>query len=165
MKAPDGDRGKVRRAYMFLRVDDRLVHGQVVTAWLKQLKAKVIIAVDDTAASNTIITKALKMATPKTVELVIVTAEEAKSILANYGERDVMVIAKTPATAKLLVETNPDYPWTVNVGNIGMAPGREKYAQTVHLDDDDYVAVTALKAMENVDIYMQTVPGQPVNKF
>ena len=50
---------------MFLRVDDRLVHGQVVTAWLKQLKAKVIIAVDDTAATNIIITKALKMATPK----------------------------------------------------------------------------------------------------
>lgn len=150
---------------MFLRVDDRLVHGQVVTAWLKQLKAKVIIAVDDTAASNTIISKALKMATPKSVELVIVSAEEGKSILANYEEADVMVITKAPATAKALIEANPDYQWTVNVGNVGMAPGRKKCAQTVHLDDENYAAVRALKESGNVEIYMQTVPGQPVNKF
>ena len=150
---------------MFLRVDDRLVHGQVVTAWLKQLKAKVIIAVDNTAASNTIISKALKMATPKGVELVIVSVEEGPKVLTNYAESDVMVITKTLVTAKAMIEANPDYQWTVNVGNVGMAPGRKKYAQTVHLDDENYAAVTALKSMNNVEIYMQTVPGQAVNKF
>lgn len=150
---------------MFLRVDDRLVHGQVVTAWLKQLKAKTIIAVDDTAATNTIISKALKMATPKAVELVIVSVEDGVNVLSNYKEEDVMVITKAPVTALKLVEANPDYQWTINVGNAGMAPGRKKYAQTVHLDDDNYAAVTALKERRNVDIYMQTVPGQPVNKF
>jgi len=150
---------------MFLRVDDRLVHGQVVTAWLKQLKAKVIIAVDDTAANNAIVTKALKMATPKNVELVIVTAGEGVKILNNYNESDVMIITKAPVTAKALIEANLSYRWTVNVGNVGMAPGRKKYAQTVHLDDDNAAAVTALKALDNVEIYMQTVPGQAVNKF
>jgi len=150
---------------MFLRVDDRLVHGQVVTAWLKQLKAKVIIAVDDTAANNAIVTKALKMATPKNVELVIVTAGEGVKILNNYNESDVMIITKAPVTAKALIEANLAYRWTVNVGNVGMAPGRKKYAQTVHLDDDNAAAVTALKALDNVEIYMQTVPGQAVNKF
>ncbi len=150
---------------MFLRVDDRLVHGQVVTAWLKQLKAKVIIAVDDTAATNTIISKALKMATPKNVELVIVTVEEGPGILGNYNEKDVMVITKAPVTARQLVEARPDSRWTVNVGNVGMAPGRKKYAQTVHLDEENHAAASALKTLANVDIYMQTVPGQPVNRF
>ena len=150
---------------MFLRVDDRLVHGQVVTAWLKQLKAKVIIAVDDTAAANTIILKALKMATPKNVELVVVTAEDGAKILGGYNESEVMIITKAPVTARMLVEANPGYRWTINVGNVGMAPGRKKYAQTVHLDDDNYAAVSALKALDHVEIYMQTVPGQAVNKF
>ncbi|MFT4006632.1 MAG: PTS sugar transporter subunit IIB [Lacrimispora sp.] len=150
---------------MFLRVDDRLVHGQVVTAWLKQLKAKVIIAVDDTSAANAIILKALKMATPKNVELVVATAEDGAKILGSYNESDVMIITKAPATARMLVEANPGYRWTINVGNVGMAPGRKKYAQTVHLDDDNYAAVSALKALDNVEIYMQTVPGQAVNKF
>ena len=111
---------------MFLRVDDRLVHGQVVTAWLKQLKAKVIIAVDDTSAANAIILKALKMATPKNVELVVATAEDGAKILGSYNESDVMIITKAPATARMLVEANPGYRWTINVGNVGMAPGRKK---------------------------------------
>lgn len=150
---------------MFLRVDDRLVHGQVVTAWLKQLKAKVIIAVDDTAANNTIIAKALKMATPKGVELLVVTVEEGAKVIKEHNESDVMVITKSPVNAKVLVEANPQYQWTVNVGNVGMAPGRKKICQTVHLDEDNYAAVSLLKALNNVELYMQTVPGQAVNKI
>ncbi len=150
---------------MYLRVDDRLVHGQVVTAWLKQLKSKVIIAMDDTAAKNAIVTKALKMATPKNVELVVVTAEDGKSVLAKYNENEVMVIVKAPVTAKMLVDANPGYQWTVNVGNVGRDSGRKKYARTVYLDDVNYQAVAALKEYSNVNIFMQTVPGQAINKF
>ncbi len=150
---------------MFLRVDDRLIHGQVVTAWLKQLKAKVVIAVDDTAANNTIISKALKMATPKNIELLVVTAENGARVIKEYNENDVMIITKAPVTAKMLIETNPEYQWRVNVGNVGMAPGRKKYAQTVHLDEENYTAISTLKVLDNVEIYMQTVPGQTVNKF
>lgn len=150
---------------MFLRVDDRLVHGQVVTAWLKQLKAKVIIAVDDTAANNVIITKALKMATPKNVELVVATVEDGLKVLSKYEENDVMVITKAPVTAKRIIDANPGYKWTLNVGNVGMAEGRRKFAQTVHLDEENYSAVCALKECENVEIFMQTVPGQPENRF
>lgn len=150
---------------MFLRVDDRLVHGQVVTAWLKQLKAKVIIAVDDTAASNTIIAKALKMATPKNVTLVVVTVEDGMKVLSNYNENDVMVITKAPVNARKLIDANPEYKWTLNVGNVGMAPGRKKFAQTVHLDEENYAAICAMKDNPNVEIFMQTVPGQAVNRF
>jgi mannose/fructose/N-acetylgalactosamine-specific phosphotransferase system component IIB len=150
---------------MYLRVDDRLVHGQVVTAWLKQLKAKVIIAVDDIAAQNAIVVKALKMATPKNVELVVATVEEGKSVLTKYNENEVMLIVKAPVTAKILVDANSGYQWTVNVGNVGMDSGRKKYAQTVHLDEENYQAVVALKEYSNVNIFMQTVPGQSINKF
>lgn len=150
---------------MFLRVDDRLEHGQVVTAWLKQLKAKVIIAVDDTAATNIIITKALKMATPKNVELVVATVEDGMKVLSKYNENEVMIITKAPVTAKRIIDANPDYKWTVNVGNVGMVGGRKKFAQTVHLDEENYAAVCGLKDHKNVEIFMQTVPGQPKNRF
>lgn len=150
---------------MVLRVDDRLVHGQVVTAWLKQLKAKVIVAVDDTAAKNTIVSKALKMATPKGVALEIVNTEDGKSILSKYKESEVLVITKAPITAKLIIDSYPELQWSVNVGNVGMDAGRKKYAQTVHLDEENYQAVSALKNYKNVDIFMQTVPGQVINKF
>lgn len=150
---------------MFIRVDDRLIHGQVVTAWLKQLGAKKIIVIDDLAASNPIISKALTMATPKSVELEIKKIEDAKLSASNYSEDETLFITKTVANAKKVIEENKDYQWKLNVGNIGMAPGRKKFAQTVHLDDENFQAVEDLKNSEFVEIFMQTVPGQPIASF
>ncbi|MBO0453724.1 MULTISPECIES: PTS sugar transporter subunit IIB [Enterococcus] len=150
---------------MFFRIDDRLVHGQVVTAWIKQLGAKRIVVIDDLAASNPIISKALTMATPKHVELVIKKVDEAVQCVNDYSENDTLFITKAPVSAKQVIEANNQYDWKLNVGNIGMAPGRKKYAQTVHLDEENYQAIDTLKCKDCVEVFMQTVPGQPVSTF
>lgn len=150
---------------MFIRIDDRLVHGQVVTAWIKQLGAKKIVVIDDAAAKNAIISKALTMATPKHVQLVINTVEEAKCSACDHDEKETLFITKAPVTAKAVIDANENQQWQMNVGNIGMAPGRRKFAQTVHLDDENEQAINELKSNAAVDLFMQTVPGQPVNKF
>lgn len=139
---------------MFIRVDDRLVHGQVVTAWIKQLNAKKIFVVDDLAASNPIISKALIMATPKHVELVIKSVEDAKTSISELNEEQTMLITKAPVNVNALIEANDSFNWTINVGNIGMAKGREKFAQTVHLDEENLAAINNLKTKNNVEIFM-----------
>lgn len=149
---------------MYIRVDDRLVHGQVVTAWLKELKVKRVLVVDDMAAKNAFIAKALKMATPRGVALEVTSAEGGKTKVAEVGEQS-LIIVKAPTTARELVTANPGYSWTVCVGNIGAASGRKTFADTVHLDDENYAAVQDLLARENVDVFMQTVPGQSVKRF
>lgn len=149
---------------MYLRVDDRLVHGQVVTAWLKQLHVKRVLVVDDAAASNKIIAKALKMATPKGVALKVTSLEEGRQIASRIGD-SALVIVKAPTTARDLVVANPGLGWAVNVGNVGSADGRATYADTVHLDEENHAAVQELLGMDGVDVFMQTVPGQPVNRF
>lgn len=150
---------------MFLRVDDRLIHGQVVTAWIKELNVKQILVIDDIAANNTIIAKALSMATPKNVKLTIMNVADAAAALGEFPEADLLIIVKSVITARRVIDNNIDLKWTVNVGNIGMDAGRKKYAQTVHLDEENYQAVSLLKEQDNVDIFMQTVPGQPINQF
>lgn len=150
---------------MFIRIDDRLVHGQVVTAWIKQLGAKRIVVVDDLAASNPIISKALTMATPKHVELVIKCVNEATQCCSDFDENETLFITKEAINAKKVIESVSDRQWKLNVGNVGMAPGRKKFAQTVHLDDDNYQAIQELCNKESVEVFMQTVPGQAINKF
>lgn len=150
---------------MFFRIDDRLVHGQVVTAWIKQLGAKRIVVIDDLAASNPIISKALTMATPKHVTLDIKKVGEAAECIEGYVENETLFIAKSPVSAQQIIEANDQYDWKLNVGNIGMAPGRKKYAQTVHLDDENYQAISMLNCNDCVEVFMQTVPGQPVSTF
>ena len=51
------------------RIDERLIHGQIVTAWLQYADAKQIVVVDDNAAKNTKKKKLLRMATPKDIKL------------------------------------------------------------------------------------------------
>lgn len=61
------------------RIDDRLIHGQIVTAWLHYADAKQIVVADDKAANDTFSQSLLKMATPKGVNLKIVDLSEGKS--------------------------------------------------------------------------------------
>ena len=74
-------------------------------------------------------------------------------------------ITKAPVNAKKVIQENLCYEWKMNVGNMGMDAGRKKYAQTVYLDEENYAAIKELEAIENIDIFMQTVPGQTVTKF
>lgn len=147
---------------MYLRVDDRLVHGQVVTAWVKQLKIRHIRVFDDTAASNAFTRKALKLAAPAGISCNVDPVADSAGI---EDSDDTLVIVKTTMAAHNVVAANPGFAWTVNVGNVGSAPNRKTYADTVHLTDDEYAAVRELLDMANVEVFMQTVPGQPVNHF
>ena len=51
-------------AIVFFRVDERIIHGQVITRWLSEVDAQGIVAIDDQAANDPIISKVLKGAVP-----------------------------------------------------------------------------------------------------
>ncbi len=59
------------------RIDERLVHGQIVAFWTNRLNASRIMVIDDTAASNDIQKAALKMACPAGTKLSILRVERA----------------------------------------------------------------------------------------
>ena len=54
----------------FVRVDDRMIHGQTVTRWALEAPCDGIIAVKDAAASNPVLKSAYKSATPDKIVLV-----------------------------------------------------------------------------------------------
>ncbi len=60
-----------------IRIDDRLIHGQVALLWTKELNTKGVIVANDNAASNEAVKATLKMACPKTQKLLVKTVEDA----------------------------------------------------------------------------------------
>ena len=52
-------------AISFVRIDDRMIHGQTVTRWSKEYPCTGLIAVNDAAASNTVLKQAYKSASDK----------------------------------------------------------------------------------------------------
>ena len=71
----------------YVRVDDRLIHGQTIMSWAPTLKLEEFIAVDDTIAANPMLKSILTMGVPKNYVTHIVSTEEARALLAQGAAR------------------------------------------------------------------------------
>lgn len=73
---------------LYVRIDDRLIHGQIVTSWAKVLNVKRIIAIDDKIANNEMMKSIVTMGVPKHIESLIIKNSELK----NYVKEDVTTL-------------------------------------------------------------------------
>ncbi len=83
-------------ARTYVRIDDRLIHGQTIVAWCPTLGIKEIIAIDDDIAKNPTLKSIMKMGVPSAYSAQIVTAEEANELLAKESNINRLVIIKYP---------------------------------------------------------------------
>lgn len=81
----------------YVRVDDRLIHGQTIVAWCPTLSIQEIIAIDDVSAKNPMLKSIMTMGVPSSYKTNIVTTEEAKKLLADDSGNNRLVIVKYPA--------------------------------------------------------------------
>lgn len=88
----------------YVRVDDRLIHGQTIVAWCPTLAIKEIIAIDDESAKNPVLKSIMTMGVPSTYKTHIVTTEEAKTILAQESNVNRLVIVRLPSKLEMLTE-------------------------------------------------------------
>ena len=80
----------------YVRVDDRLIHGQTILAWCPTLGVKEIVAIDDASAANPMLKSIMTMGVPKIYKTNIVTTAEAKEILRTPTDMTRLVIVKFP---------------------------------------------------------------------
>lgn len=83
-------------AKTYIRVDDRLIHGQTIVAWCPTLGIQEIIAIDDESAKNPMLRSILTMGVPKQYTTHIVTTEEARELLNKESNKNRLVIVKLP---------------------------------------------------------------------
>jgi PTS system mannose-specific IIB component len=84
-------------AKTYVRVDDRLIHGQTIIAWCPTLSIKEIIAIDDESAKNPMLKSIMTMGVPGGYKTHIVTIEEAKQMLSRESSSNRLVIVKFPS--------------------------------------------------------------------
>ena len=93
-------------AISFVRVDDRVIHGQIVTAWSKEFPCDGIIAVDDKIAQDPVLSNVFKGAAPSGVKVWIFDIKTALEKLPKIIEsnKKYFIIAKTPVVFQKLTE-------------------------------------------------------------
>ncbi|MGM0215839.1 PTS sugar transporter subunit IIB [Enterococcus sp. AZ109] len=137
-----------------LRVDERLVHGQIAMVWSKELKLKGLVIANDEVSSNDTQKMALQMAVPSNVKSIIKDIDGAVKLLQNpkASEMNLMVLVKTVEDAVKIAKEISTIEY-VNIGNAGKMINEQKKEITkyVMLTDNE---IAALK--ELVEIYPET---------
>jgi PTS system mannose-specific IIA component len=144
-----------------LRVDDRLIHGQVVEGWVPFLKVDLVAVVSDAAAGDEIQTALMKMALPPSVGLLVLTVADAPAALSGpqMAKRSALVLVPGPAEALALVEKGLGVD-RVNVGGLHHTVGKVQLGRALFLDEKDRLALKALKA-KGVRLEGRALPGDP----
>lgn len=144
------------------RVDERLVHGQVIASWAKIHAVKSILVIDDQLAKDTFMSTVLSMAAPAGVKVELIDVEEAAQRILREGVdtgSNTMLLFKTPKYALALAEKGVALK-ELNIGNMGAAPGRKAISRNVYASPAE---VEMFKAMldKGVDVYLQMVQQEP----
>ena len=148
-------------AKTYVRVDDRLIHGQTIIAWCPTLSIKEIIAIDDESAKNPMLKSIMKMGVPSAYNTHIVTTEEAKQILAQESSYTRLVIVKHPGKLPAIEDEIADAE-SVVLGNIA------KRDDTIHkvsgatgifyLSENDVTIIDSLVS-KGMDVCFQQLPS------
>ena len=147
-----------------LRVDDRLIHGQVAMTWTKQLAVQGIVVANDEAANDNTQKMALKMAVPGGIKSLIKPVDEAIRILNNpkASKMRILVLTRTVKDALKIRQSVGEIGF-LNVGNTGRFDGidvSEKLVltPTIMLTKAEQQALKDLVALEPKTC-MQQVPN------
>ena len=130
---------------IFYRVDNRLVHGQIISTWMPHLRVKTFVIVNDDVPSNELRTTMFRMAIPPEQQLLALSVQDAVHWLnANRHSADsILVLIESITDAVRLFESGHPFP-RLNIGNIHHAPGRRSFTPAVYLSDEDLEALRAL---------------------
>jgi mannose/fructose/N-acetylgalactosamine-specific phosphotransferase system component IIB len=124
------------------RIDDRLIHGQVVTAWVKQTNGNRILIVDDPLSKDVFMQRIFKAAAPPNIAVEILTIEAACGVLKESPAKDerVIVLAKAPQTIERLLDSGIAL-GTVILGGMGAKATRKKFYKNVSAGDDEIACI------------------------
>ncbi len=145
-------------SWVLHRLDDRLIHGQVLVAWGQRLSPQRIVIVDDAVAASDWERQLYQDAAPG-IEVRVLGVAEAVAVYAAEATAPgaAFLLLRDLPTALRLVEAGAEIA-AFNVGGLHHAPGKDKVAEYVYLDDSDRAAARALHA-RHIGLDVQDVPA------
>ena len=142
---------------LLARVDDRLIHGQVMTAWMKTYPATQIVIVDDEVAKDSFMINVLTMAAPTGVKVRVFGIEKAAQLLKKGVKNPTILLAKTPITYARLIEGGVDLT-AINLGGMGISGERTTLYKNLAASPAEREAIKAMLA-KGIDIKIQVIPA------
>lgn len=141
-----------------LRVDDRLLHGQVAFAWTKNLKINLIVVANDTIAHDEFTKMTLGLAKPQGVNLTIVEVKKATEILntEKVKKYSTLIIVNNLVDAQRIAASVAEIK-SINIGGIKEREGSKRYTNAVTLTDED-IRICKELIEKNIEVEARQMP-------
>ncbi len=143
---------------LLYRIDDRLIHGQVVVGWGQPLDVGFIVLVDDSVATSDWEQELYRMGVPPNMEVYFNTVEDAVRELPKYRSdprKGILLTGNIETMRRIAEQAHVD---AVNVGGLHARPGRVQRVRYVFLTPQEEQELRALAA-GGVRVTSQDVPG------
>ena len=148
-----------------VRMDERLIHGQVAGIWAPSLHTQRIIVINDEAAADTLQKSSLRMAAPTSMRLSVLPVESAaKNIRSGkYGKQRLFLVFKNPTDVLRYLKAGGKLTH-VNVGNMSYKEGSKDITKSIKVLDEEIDVFESIAAMD-INVTAQLVPNDPVIDF
>ena len=145
---------------VLVRIDSRMIHGQVTTRWNALVHATKIIVIDNEVAGNAIVASSLQFAAPQGVKaLAYPVGQAAEAWKKNqFGDGRVMVLFRDAKSAYESWKEGFTYK-KLNIGNIPISPGRTAVFKTCYMSQEEGAMLKELKD-SGVEVELQFMPQE-----
>ncbi len=155
--------GKIK--YLLARIDTRLLHGQVATAWTKSVHPNRIITVSDSVSKDSLRKNMIEQAAPPGVKANVVPIAKMAQVDKDprFGNTKAMLLFETPQDALKAIESGVQID-TLNLGSMAHSSGKVVLTKAVSMDADDVRTFEKLLAM-GIKIDVRKVPSDAPQNF
>lgn len=144
---------------VLVRVDDRLIHGQVMTKWSKGMKTNALFVVDDATAKDPFMKDIYMMSTANSgMTIKVFSVDEVIEYWnkTNFEKYSAIILTKTIAAAKEIIEKGLPVP-KLNLGGIAKTKDSKFVLPNIAVKPEDFEVLKQIEA-KGVEVFFQIVP-------
>ncbi len=146
-----------------IRVDDRLIHGQIAVVWSKQFGTTHMVVANDKAAKDEVQKMTLKMATPNGVKVLIRSVDDSIQVFNDPKSKELKMFVLTDSIQDALKIARSCEVGSINVANVGRFDTSEKkfkLGQDVVCNERELAALKEVAGL-NMETIHWVIPSQP----
>lgn len=117
----------------FLRIDDRLIHGQVIVGWIPNIEPTLVLVVNDKIVQDPLRQEMMSLSVPPGIDLRFAATDD---VSADDLPFSTLVLTASPKDAWTCVQRGL-VPATFNVGGMHSRPGKTEILEALHVNDED----------------------------
>lgn len=145
-----------------VRIDFRLIHGQVITKWRNIIAATEIVIVDDKLSKDSFLADIYVMAAPPGVKVHVLSEETfitgVRAGDYDDGKSNVLLLFKSIGNLRHLIEQDVNLP-TIQIGGLGGGVNRRSVVNGISIDDQDLQDLRFIQE-KGAEVYFQVTPEE-----